>query len=67
MFESDNWDRICPTCGGDVQKARVYDTQSCFCSYWCHLVENGPAFYTLEIVSPWLKANRPPIESRSAA
>jgi len=58
MFESGSWDRSCRTCAGDVEKAPSYAKQPRYCSHWCHLVENGPAYFTLETITPWLKTNR---------
>jgi hypothetical protein len=50
-------DEQCETCGGALIQRRT-GAPSRFCSYWCHLVENGPDFYTLETITPWLETNR---------
>lgn len=52
-------DGECETCGGKATSA-TYRAVPRFCSYWCHLVENGPDFFTLTTIAPWLRANRPP-------
>lgn len=54
-------DEQCETCGGPLPRRARYATVSRFCSYWCHLVEYGPDFYTLETITPWLESyrNRP--------
>lgn len=48
----------CRTCSRPVEDPRRY------CSYWCHLVENGPEFFTLDSITPWLNTNRAPLKPR---
>lgn len=58
MFETPDHAGECATC------FRPTTRPARFCSYWCHLVEKGPTFFTFETISPWLKTNRAPLRSR---
>jgi len=52
-------------CGRPLPKRPPYRPAARHCSYWCSLVENGPAFYTLDSIQPWLLRNRGPISIHS--
>ena len=58
LFDPPPREWFCVTCGGPLERRPPYSPPVRFCSYWCHLVENGPDFYTLERITPWLDMNR---------
>jgi hypothetical protein len=64
MFEPRAWTGICETCTGQIDRRKPSAPVAVYCSYWCHLVAHGRAFYTLEAITPWLNANRPPKEQK---
>jgi hypothetical protein len=45
-------------CGSRLPTRANYEAKAKHCSYWCYLVEFGPAYFTLETIAPWLKSNR---------
>lgn len=47
---------LCAACVGPLPVRPPYRAQATHCSYWCHLVTKG--VYTLEQITPWLRANR---------